>query len=391
MRIVHVVEYFHSMLGYQELFLAKEHVKAGHDVYVVTSDRYHSSIYTRSMAVLIGSRVKGAGFFNESGIQVWRLKTRIELPNIIWVAGLEGKIRELKPDLVIMHGVTNLTAVRIARMKKKTGGFKLVFDDHAIPENTTGKMRVLYPLFRWTFSRPVQKAADALVAIVPETKAFMNRKYGIPLERITVIPLGADTGLFRFDADARLEVRKELGVKEDDTVFIYASKIIPSRYLSVFIEATGRLLVTHEKIKVLMIGSGEEQYISEMKQDVRTRELERIFVWLGAVSNEQLYRYYSAADVSVWPFGPSIGMREAMSCRLPIIIGENSRVTELVENNNGLLFREGDASDLARQMEKLLDPELRKEMGNNGRALVEEKLSWEKIAERFIELVSETG
>jgi len=388
MRIVHVIDYFHSMLGYQEVFLAKEQVKAGHDVHVITSDRYHSSIYSGGIAALIGKRIKGAGSFIEEGIQVWRLKTRFEFPNIIWVAGLEGKIREIKPDMIIVHGITNFSAVRIARMKNRTGGFKLVYDDHAIPDNTTGKMRVLYPLFRWTLSYSIQKAADALVAILPETREFMHRKYGIPLERIDVIPLGADIALFRFDAAARCEIRKELAMGDDDTVFIYASKFIPSRQIPVFIDAVGKIADKYKNITVLMIGSGDESYIDELKQQIQSKGLEGRFKWLDLIPNDQLYKYYSAADISVWPFGASIGMREAMACCLPIIIGENSRVTELVERDNGLLFREGDSSDLALQMEKLLDPELRRKMGQKGRELVEEKFSWEVIAGQFIEAAS---
>ena len=62
-------------------------------------------------------------------------------------------------------------------------------------------------------------------------------------------------------------------------------------------------------------------------------------------------------------------------------------VTELVDNNNGFICQEDDALDLAQQMEKLLDPELRREMGANGRKLIEEKLNWKVIARQFIELV----
>lgn len=45
MKIVHVIDYFQPRLGYQETFLAKEHPKLGHEVYVVTSDRYNPIIF----------------------------------------------------------------------------------------------------------------------------------------------------------------------------------------------------------------------------------------------------------------------------------------------------------------------------------------------------------
>ena len=386
MKIVHVIDYFQPKLGYQETFLAREHAAMGHEVCVVTSDRYNRGIYTGNAAAgVLGSRLKTAGFFTEEGIKVWRLKTLFELPNIIWVIGLEKKIRELKPDLVIMHGITNLLAVRIAGLKKKGMNFKLVFDDHAIPENSTGRMRALYPLFRWLFSPGIQKAADALVAILPETKAFMNTRYGVPLERISVIPLGADTGLFRFDAAARRELRQQLGFKDGEVVFIYTGKIIPMRQLPVFIEASAILMQKHLNIKTLFVGGGSPSYIEELKDNVKSKSLSDKFTWLEAVPNEQLYRIYAAADAAVWPYGASLGMREALACSLPIIIGQEARVTELVEGGNGFLFREGDAGDLAQKMEMLLDTGRRAEMGRNSRKLVEEKFSWKTIARQFLE------
>jgi glycosyltransferase involved in cell wall biosynthesis len=389
MKIVHVIDYFQPKLGYQETFLAREHAAMGHEVCVVTSDRYNRSVYAGNAAAsVLGPRIKGAGFFTEEGIKVWRLKTLFELPNIIWVIGLEKKIRELKPDLVISHGITNLFTVRIARMKKKGVNFKLILDDHAIPENATGKMRVLYPLFRWIFSPGIQKAADALVAILPETRAFMNTRYGVPLERISVIPLGADTELFRFDAAARREVRQELGFKDGEIVFIYTGKIIPMRQLPVFIEASVILMPKYRNVRILFVGGGSPSYIEELKDNVKSKNLSDRFTWLEAVPNEQLYRIYAAADAGVWPYGASVGMREALACSLPIIIGKESRVTELVEGGNGFLFCEGDAGDLAQKMEILLDPGRRAEMGRNSRKLGEERFSWKTIARQFLEVAA---
>jgi len=384
LRIVHIIDYFQPKLGYQETFLAREHAKSGHEVYVVTSDLYNPGVYFDAQDML-GPRKTGTGFFIEEGIRVWRLRTLFELPNIIWIVGLESKVQELKPDVVIMHGITNFSAVRLARLKKKTGEFKLVYDDHATPDNAIGIMRVLYPLFRWTFSGLIQKSADALVAILPETKAFMQEKYGIPFERIITIPLGADDELFRFEDIARSEVRRELAISNDDIVVIFTGKIVPGKKLHTLIEAAADLMVNHSNIKVMLVGNGPQSYIEELKYLVSSKNLENEFTWHGLVPNEQLYKYYSAADISIWPFGASIGMREAMACSLPLIIGENARVSELIEYGNGLLFREGDSSDLMRQIAKLLDPDLRKQMGRDSRRLIEDKFNWKMIARQFIE------
>lgn len=387
MRIVHVIDYFQPKLGYQETFLAREHARSGHEVYVVTSDRYNPIVYSGSAAkAVMGSRKAGDGFFVEEGIKVWRLKTLSEFLHMIWIIGLEEKIQELEPDVVVMHGIASFAAIRVARLKKRTGDFKLIYDDHMTYDNSRSKLRVLYPIFKRLFSRLIQQTADALVAILPETRTFMNRRYGISLDRVTLIPLGADDELFRYDAADRKEIRNRFNIGESDIVFIYTGKVVPSKRLPLLIEAIS-MLKNRDSLKVLIVGGSSRPYLAELQRDIKARGLEGKFIWHEAVPNMELPQFYSAADIAVWPSGASIGQREAMACGLPIIISEDSRVTELIDYTNGLVYRDEDASDLARQMEKLLAPELRSKMGRNSRRFVEEKLSWKIIARQFLELV----
>ncbi|MFH0809593.1 MAG: glycosyltransferase, partial [Pseudomonadota bacterium] len=220
MRIVHVIEYFQPRLGYQETFLARAHAQLGHDVRVLTSDRYSPQVYTQNRAVL-GRRVVGTGTFDEEGIRVQRLKTAFELPHAIWLRGLETGIQQIAPDLVIVHMIANLSAYRLARLKNRHPTFRLVYDDHMTSANSLSPLRALYPAVRWLACPVIRRAADSFVAILPETKEFMGRQYGIPPERIRVIPLGADDTLFRHDPTARAEVRRELSLSDADTLFIY--------------------------------------------------------------------------------------------------------------------------------------------------------------------------
>lgn len=381
-RIVHVSDHFYPVLGYQETFLTRAQAKLGHEVYVVTSDRHSRFIYKHNKS-LLGERIKEAGFFEEEGIKVWRLKTLFEISHAIWVIGLESKIWELKPDIVIVHNIVTLTALRVARLKKKRGNFKLIYDDHATFDNSKSK---LYPLFKWAFSQLIQDAADALVAVGYPSKVFMNRKYGIPLERISVIPLGADDKLFRFDATARQEVRSYLSLKENDIVFIYTGKVIPEKRLGLLVEAM-KLMRNYNNVKVLLVGNGPQTYIQEVKENIKAENLEDRFIWHGAVPNKELYKFYSAADVAVWPAGASISMLEAMACRLPIIVSDSPNINEMTYVSNQSTYQGDDPSDLARQMAMLLDPELRKQMRDNGKRCVAERLNWRVIAKQFIELV----
>jgi glycosyltransferase involved in cell wall biosynthesis len=387
MKIVHVTDYLQTVVGYQDTILPREQGRMGHEVHVITSDRYSPRVYPAHKKLLGENRIKGAGFFIEDGLKVWRLKTLFEASIYPWMLGLEEKVIELKPDIVRAVGIANFTGIRLARLKKRTGGFKLLYDDGMTFDNSKSKLRFLYPLFRWSFSGLIIEAGDALVGRVPETRLFLNKRCGIPPERIDVIPLGADDRIFRRDASARQQVRQELSLNEKDVVFIYTGKITPYKKLELLIDAVKRLL-KYENLNVLIVGSGLDNYVAGLRQRVSSAGLEDRFIWRDAVPNTELYKYYSAADVAVWPRGASISQREAMACSLPLIMNEGSPTKELAGYDNGLLFQDDSDRSLAQQMEKLLDSALREEMGANSRKCVEEKYSYRLIARQFIDVVT---
>ena len=385
MNIIHVTDYFEPQLGYQETFLAREHAKMGHNVIVVTSDRYEPRIY-KANKDLLKSRGQKSGFYIEEGIKVWRLKTLFELPHAIWMRSLEKKILELEPDIVIVHRIIKFETIRIAALKNKGADFKLICDDHMTFDNSRSPLRLLYPLFRWTFSRGIQKAANAIVAVGEPSQRFMHKRYGIPTDRITVISMGADSDLFRFDIDARRDIRNMLGIAESNLMLIYTGKIVPSKKLEILVDAV-KHLANIDNLIVLLLGNGPDYYTKQLREYIQIRNLSSKFIWHDTVHNNSLYKYYSAADIAVWPYGASISQLEAMSCGLPIIFSDNGNINEMTYVDNQIKYEKEDPASLALTINILLNPMKRHNIGTDGRKIIEEKLNWRAIAQQFLELV----
>ncbi|MGD8760447.1 MAG: hypothetical protein PVJ07_09370, partial [Anaerolineales bacterium] len=90
MRIVHVIDYYQPKMGYQETFLALEHKKLGHEVHVVTSDRYHPRPhYAATWQPVLGPRLQQAGVSDDAGITIHRLEPAFEFGTRIWLKQLE--------------------------------------------------------------------------------------------------------------------------------------------------------------------------------------------------------------------------------------------------------------------------------------------------------------
>ena len=77
MRIVHVVDYSMPQMGYQEFLLPKYNAAAGHEVIILTSDRYFPvPNYEDTWKEFLGPRIIGCKSEIIHGVQIERLKTK---------------------------------------------------------------------------------------------------------------------------------------------------------------------------------------------------------------------------------------------------------------------------------------------------------------------------
>jgi glycosyltransferase involved in cell wall biosynthesis len=226
------------------------------------------------------------------------------------------------------------------------------------------------------------------VAVTESTKQFMIDNYGVTPTDVAVIPLGADTSLFSHLADRRDVLRRELGYRDVDVVFLYAGKMVSSKGIDILVEGALEAMERDSSVKVLLVGDGPQDFTRMLAARIEAAGRTAGFTWHRPVPNSQLPDLFSAADVGVWPARSSLAMIEAQSCGLPIVVSSFPAAAERVHAGNGLIFEEGDASGLANAMLELLDTSRRREMGRRGRSLVERDRDYTVLSDRFLALAS---
>jgi glycosyltransferase involved in cell wall biosynthesis len=385
LKILHIIDYFQPILGYQETYLAKAQINKGHSVRVITSDRYAPVLYIgHASKDILGSRIRENGIFVEEDIEVVRLKCKIEFLNNLWLENLEKTILEFKPDVIHVHGVPSISALRVSRLKSKLNDIKLVYDDHM--NYNAMRSSLVYPFyktFKLFFSNIILKNANELVAVTEETKCFMNEMYGFPLDEIHVIPLGCDTKKFYRNEDSRKKLRKKYAISDNQIVFCYVGKIIPEKRVELLVNAGIEIMKNSKNVIILCVGGADKDYLESIQKKIVSSPFSNKFIFLPAVPSKELYMYYSMADVGVWPKQCSITMLEAMACNLPLIVSDNSKATEGVANgNSGFTYKEEDLSDLIKKMEIFLDLKVTSDMGNKARQ-ISELYDWENISKSF--------
>ncbi len=408
MKIVHFTNYYQSAIGYQEPNLARMHKRLGHEVHVVTSDRFFPfPNYENTYKKLLGERIQAHGIFKEEGITVHRLPCFFEYPQsaFLLVKGITKTLQEIQPDLLISHGIIGIHPYFSAKIKRKIG-YKLIYDHHGAIYNTNLYENILkrtYLKFWDKLIRPaILKNADKIVAIGYEEREMVQELLKIDREAIEIIPLGADTDRFKPDNSLRNQGRKELAIHGDELLIIYAGKLIINKEVHVLLEAFCSIKTKHAKIKLLLIGNADSAYVASLKKTAKSYQMEDSVIWKDFVPNAELPKYFNAADIGVWTGKPSNVIQEAIATGLPVILRDYPMNRFLLSGDinflkqketsfstkkplSGLLVDQHDKHSVKMLLVKLIkDHDIRKNMKKLARENAVKYFSWQTIARRFV-------
>ena len=203
---------------------------------------------------------------------------------------------------------------------------------------------------------------------------LLNIKRLIPENRITYIAPGLIHDDFNFDAEARADLRRMLNVGDEPLVFTAAMfrPDVKTEGLTWVIRACGELYRRGYPLRLVIAGDGKEKHNLHKLAGEHLPQRAR---FVGKVPRNEMYRFYSAADVFVFPgIRESLGMvfLEAQSCGLPVVAFENAGVPEAVQNGNtGFLVPMYAMEDFVQAIERLLaNKDLRQKMGQQARNYV---------------------
>lgn len=244
-------------------------------------------------------------------------------------------------------------------------------------------------------ARAEQRIIDSAKALVVSThieKDDIAKLYGTSGTPVQVIPPGVDLTLFQpVDADA---ARRELGLT-DKRAILYVGRIEPLKGLDILLRAVALLNAT-APVRLLIVGGSSENdpELLHLKRLATELDISDIVTFTGAVSQERLPVYYSAADVFVLPsWYESFGLvaLEAMSCETPVVVSRVGGLRTFVENGKtGYLVPWRCPEAFARSIDMLLaNPALRDAMGSAARRKAL-GMSWAAMANSVLKCYSDT-
>jgi PEP-CTERM/exosortase A-associated glycosyltransferase len=306
---------------------------------------------------------------------------------------IEKAVLADKPDVIQTHSpmFNALAAVKVGKKYNipVTYEVRALWEDAAVDTGKTTEGSFKYRTIKAIEQSAFEKV-DAISCICQGLKADIIKR-GIPESKIFVTPNAVDINNFKpsYERDHELEQSLNLSGKK---VVAFVGTFFKYEGLSYALEAMKTIAKTRDDIHLLLVGAGNE--FENLKHQVDDANLNEWVTFVGRVPFDQVSRYYSLADVMVFP-RESIRLTElvtplkpleSMAQFKPVIASDIGGHRELiVDGETGFLFPADDAQALANKITATIDDkELLTKVSDAGLLYVQNERNWLNTAKQYL-------
>jgi glycosyltransferase involved in cell wall biosynthesis len=240
-------------------------------------------------------------------------------------------------------------------------------------------------LSRW-LERFLYSQADHILINSPAYRDYLEGR-GIPSNKISLVPNGADVGMFRPDADGSA-YRKALNL-EDKFLVVYAGAMGMANDLVTILNAAARLR-DHADVHFVLTGDGKER--STLRREAEELHLHNVTI-ASPVAKSKMPEVLAAADVCVATL-KNIPMFtttypnkvfDYMAAGRPTVLAIDGVIRQVLERSEGgICVPPGNDEALADAVLQLYQaPALRARMGASARQYVITHFDRKQQAEEF--------
>ena len=268
-------------------------------------------------------------------------------------------------------------------MAPLTAPFPTVITVHDLSVNLLPQTHPMRRRLRHRLLPKLCHRAARIIADSMNTKRDLIRCHQIPPDKIDVIYLAAGSNLKRVrDERALAAVRERYGLPE--RFLLYVGSVEPRKNLPSLLEAVAALKASDRPESLVIAGRGEPKYLSHIRSVLRQNGLEdgRDVHLIGPIAEGDLAALYTLCRLFVYPSlyeGFGLPPLEAMACGAPVLLANNSSLTELFETSSAFVDRDR-PDGLLTAIETLLDSaDLRAEFVEKGLKRAQSR-TWDDIA-----------
>ena len=297
------------------------------------------------------------------------------------VRRLAGEIRRFEPDILQANGSDTLKYSVLARW---VSGRRPDDLPRVLYRNISLASRWLRtPLHRW-WNRRLLHAVDHVVAVSERSREDLRATYGLPSERITVLPRAVETRFPDPGTPPREALAKETGCDPTAPVIVHLGSFTPEKNHRGMLDALKLVHRARGDAQLVFFGDGPMR--DEVRAEIERRSLGSRTFCPGTLPN--------AADLTAGAdllllFSLVEGMPgvvlEAGARGVPVVVSDVGGVREVIaDGETGRLVAADDRNACAAAILELLeDGALRRRLGEGLRAAVRARYDLEVITDRY--------
>ena len=213
-------------------------------------------------------------------------------------------------------------------------------------------------------------------------KCELQRLFGLPFEKINVIPNGINLTNFN-GIDRDYDFRRKYAM-DNEKIILYIGRLVYEKGIQHLIAAMPKIINGYNDTKLIIGGKGG--MYDELKEQAKALGIENKVYFTGYLSSKEVQKMYKCADIAVFPstyepFG--IVTLEAMLAGVPTVVSDIGGLDEIVDHGlTGMKSYAGNANSIADSVLTLLyNHQLCDNIVKNAKAKVKKEFNWNRITQ----------
>lgn len=380
MRLAIVVASFSPFINSNELGMATSISKLGHDVTIITT----SALDDRLSPYLVGRRTERREQDLPFSIQYLQTRFSVKGNHIAW--GFSDSLRDYDA-LFLQDDWPFLSKLCSSFAWRKNIPFTISSERYRYPDSIPTKLLLI--LLNKTVHSAMWKKSVALTFHCRASMQFYSEN-SAPKNKLFWIPVGIDSEHFKISSPS-MSSREP---NRDIVSLLCVARLEDFKGHACLLHAIKKVKSQFSQIRLDLLGRGSREMM--LRSLIKSLHLEdTVFLRTTPTSYMEMPEIYQSCDIYVQPslvepFG--IALLEAMSCGKPIVASSVGGMRDTVSHlTNGILVPPGNSERLAEAIRTLvIDPELRRKMGEASEKRARETFNWRKIAAQYLDLLRST-
>jgi len=290
-------------------------------------------------------------------------------------------LRKIKPPIIHSHGAWYCLLPGV--IYKEFHGSVLIHTFHTEPDKKL-------PLFFKIVFQGLLNKCDYVTFVSKGLEEKVEDVYGLKFKKIAITYAGVRSK--KVSENEIKEFYEKFNLRNDSIILLvqaFTAHKLKAEGAKLVIKAVKKLKEQYPNI--ILILTREGVYSNKLKEFSKNESVGNNVIFTGGVDNPfiplaicDIYTHITLGEGGV-----SLALLEAMSMGKPIIATSVGGIPEAIEDGRNGILIEPDVDEIIEKIECLLENrEFAEELGENAKKTAEEKFTWEKTINKFVEIYS---